>query len=335
MLRHTQEQERAVIGMRSLANVRATRMMDDIPEPMRASGLVGNASPIPRDVWGEWDREAVQLQRDILSVHADLAASVSRGLPIGKVVSYAQAVSDSGDLAISLDGRVEAKTDQPVIRYDGTPVPIVNSTFSFGWRQMAAASSEGFDLDPAARANATRRVAEGIEDATLDGWPGIVVGDATSYGLRTHPDRATRTTGTAINGASGPDILAEIAATTALLYARNQYVEPTIYMNVADVKYMRETDVSPNYAGKTILQRALESGITGIVPASRVRPNEIIAVVKRRETVRVLNAMPISTIPLFRANPHDDYAFMTMAATSVQIVSDYAGSTGIAHSAPA
>jgi hypothetical protein len=39
--------------------------------------LVGNASVLPKDVWGEWDRSAITVQRDVLSVFNDLAASVS------------------------------------------------------------------------------------------------------------------------------------------------------------------------------------------------------------------------------------------------------------------
>jgi hypothetical protein len=89
--------------------------------------LVGNASVLPKDVWGEWDRSAITVQRDVLSVFNDLAASVSRPMALGKIVHYFMTLSDSGDVNISLDGRGKAKGDQPVMDYEGTPLPIIDS----------------------------------------------------------------------------------------------------------------------------------------------------------------------------------------------------------------
>lgn len=131
--------------------------------------LVGNASVLPKDVWGEWDRSAITVQRDVLAVFNDLAASVSRPMALGKIVHYFMTLSDSGDVNISLDGRGKAKGDQPVMDYEGTPLPIIDSELTFGWRQMLAAQTEGYSLDSDAISNHQRKVAEKLEDMVLNG----------------------------------------------------------------------------------------------------------------------------------------------------------------------
>lgn len=328
MLRFTQEQQAFVLANRREFNARQELMAN-------ASGqmLIGNAASLPRDVWGEWDREGVAIQRDVLAVFNDLAASVSTPMPIGKLVHHFQTISDSGSVNKSLDGRSKARTDQPVFEYHGTPLPILDSTFSYGWRQVEAARSEGFNLDPAARANAMFKVAEELELQTLDGDAGIVVGGDQLYGLRNHPNRNTRSTGVTLASATGVQWLAEINATLALLHADNFYSPATIYVNWANWRYATSTDYVTTYAGKTIAQRIMEdSGVAAIVPSSRVAANEIIAIIKDRRVVQVLNGMPMTTRAQFRANPEDEYNFVTMAAAALEIKFDASGKCGIAHS---
>lgn len=69
-----------------------------------------------------------------------------------------------------------------------------------------------------------------------------------------------------------------------------------------------------------------------MVPSSRVAADEIIALIKDRRVVQVLNGMPLTTRAQFRANPEDEYNFVTMAAASVEIKFDANGKCGIAHS---
>jgi hypothetical protein len=57
----------------------------------------------------------------------------------------------------------------------------------------------------------------------------------------------------------------------------------------------------------------------------------MIAVVKRREVLQVLNGMPITTRQLFRANPEDDYNFKVMAASALEIKFDANDKCGVAH----
>lgn len=325
MLRFTPEQQAFILANRRDFNARQTELAN-----AHASGMIGNALPIPRDVWGVWDREGIEIQREVLSVFNDLSASVSMPMPIGKLVHHFQTISDSGSVNVSLDGRSKARTDQPVFEYHGTPLPIIDSTFSFGWRQMEAARSEGFALDGAGRSNAMFKVAEKLEDIVLNGDASVVVGGSQLYGLRNHPKRNTDTHGFDLNGASGANWLTAFAKLTTALYGDNFYTEPTVYVNVSDWKYARETDFSTAYPNKTIAQRVLESGIANVVPASNVAVSELIGVVKNRRVLQVLNGMPMTTRAQFRANPEDDYNFVTMAAAALEVKFDATDNCGIA-----
>lgn len=325
MLRFTPEQQAFVLANRRQFNASQVALAN-----AHGQTIIGNALPLPKDVWGQWDREGVEIQRTTLAVFNDLAATVSTPMPIGKLVHHFQTISDSGQANVSLDGRSKGRTDQPVFAYHGTPLPIIDSPFSYGWRQVEAARSEGFQLDSAGRMNAMRTVAEKLESIALDGDAGIVVGGATLYGLRNHPRRNTRTTSQALNGATGAQWLADITATLKLLHADNFKVPATLYLNWDDWFYATSTEFTTGYP-KTIAQRVLElGGVREIIPADSVTAGQIIALVKDRRVVQVLNGMPMMTRAQFRANPEDEYNFVTMAAAAVEIKFDADQNCGVA-----
>lgn len=335
MLRFTPQQAQVIMHNRRAfaANQQALSRQYGLDRFNNSTALMGNAFSLPRDVWGEWDRDAVDIQRDELAVFNDLAAAVATPMPIGKLIHHFQTRSDSGEANVSLDGRSKSRRDQSVLAYHGTPVPIIDSTFGFGWRQWAAAMSEGFTLDSGDRENANRTVAEKLEMHALDGNSDIVVNGNQLYGLRNHPKRNTRSTGVTLASASGAEWVAEITATLKALHADNHRSRATIYLNWDDWFYAGNTDYSANYGNKTILQRIREiEGIESIVPASRVNADEIIAVIKRRSSLQVLNAMPMTTRAQFRANPEDDYDFVVLAAAALEIKFDAEDQCGVAHS---
>jgi uncharacterized linocin/CFP29 family protein len=321
MLKFSKQQEALILNER--------RAYDQAHKELAAKGVfLGNASTVPKDVWGEWDREGIEIQRDVLAVFNDLS-SLSRSLPIGKQVHYYQTISDSSEVNISMDGRGKAKTDQPLVNYVGTPIPIIDSSFSFGWRQMAAMQSEGQSLDPAARNNAMRKVAEKMEDLVLNGDAKIDVGGAKVYGLRTIPTRNTGTTALDLNGATGAQWVEVIKDVIEKLHADNYYTPVTIYLNYADWFYASSTDYVINYP-KTILARLLEiEGVAAIIPASKVPVNEVLGICKRSDVVQILTEMPMTVRPIMRLRPEDDYAFNVMAAVAPEFKADYNGQSGI------
>lgn len=329
MLRFTDNQAAAILNARRTFNNSQRTLAAQLGD---SAAFIGNALPIPREVWGDWDRESVELQRSTLTVFNSLSASVAKPMNIGKLIHYFRTISDSGDINLSLDGRSKARTDKPVFDYHGTPLPIIDSTFSFGWREMLAAQSEGENLDDAARMNAFRRVAEQQETLMLDGSSAIVVGGDQMYGLRTHPKRNTRSTGATLNGGTGAEWLAEVNATVKLLHDANFKTGCTLYVNFDDWYYAQNNDFKAD-GDKTIAQRIMETGgVNEVVAGDSIAADEMIAVVKDRRVLNVLNGMPMSTRAQFRANPEDDYNFVTMAAVSLEVKFDAEDNCGIAHS---
>lgn len=331
MLLFTQAQAAEVLANRNEFNRRQELMARTMLANSAGGAVLGNAMTLPKDVWGMWDADGIAIQRKVLSVFNTLAASVAFPLPIGKILHYFQQISDSGTVNISVDGRSKAKTDQQTYNYVGTPVPVVDSTFSYGWRQVAAAQSEGVQLDSAGRDNAMYQVANKLESLALDGDSTVVVGGSTLYGLRTHPKRETRNTSQALNGATGIQWMADINATLKLLHNNNYRVPATIFVNWDDWFYAGNTDFSSSYPNKTIAQRIREmDGVAEVVPASSVAASQIIAVVKDRRVVQVLNGMPMTTRAQFRANPEDDYNFVTLAVAALELKYDATDQIGLA-----
>lgn len=326
MLRYTPEQQAYLLNNRREFNARQAALASRL----NGGTMIGNALPMPKDVWGQWDREGIDVQRQLLAVFNDLAATLATPMPIGKIVHFFQTISDSGQVNVSLDGRAKGRTDQAVYDYFGTPVPIIDSPFNYGWRQVEAARSEGFQLDSAGRTNAMFKVAQRLETIALDGDSSIVVNGQILYGLRTHPRRNTRTTGQALNGATGAQWLADVVATLRLLHNDNFKVPAQLYVNFSDWFYAGATEFAAGYP-KTIAQRVLEiPGVAGVVASDAVLAGQIIALVKDRRVLQVLNAMPMSTRAQFRANPEDDYDFVTMAAAAVEIKFDAEQNCGVA-----
>ncbi|WP_411839060.1 major capsid protein [Paracoccus sp. ME4] len=98
----------------------------------------------------------------------------------------------------------------------------------------------------------------------------------------------------------------EIAGTIKLLRDANIWAPVTVYLNAADWFHATNIDHAANCA-KTIAQRIREiEGIAALLPAPTLASGQIIALVKDRRVLQVLNAMPVTTRAQFQANPEDE-----------------------------
>lgn len=327
MLKFTPEQELAINAAREGFNRTQTALAAN------HSDVVGNAAPIPLDAWRRIDSRGAAIQRDRLTVFNRLAAADSTPVGIGDLVSYFPKISDSGEVHVSMDGRSEGNADQAVVKYEGTPIPILDAFARFGWRQAAVSAKGTIQLDTATIANHQRKVADKLEDMTINGLSSVVVGGQTIYGLRTFPQRTTQAHGLTLQSATGAQWLAMFEDLLQNHLADNAFGRATIFLNYADYLYI---DVNEFVAGypKTIRQRLAEIGsVAEIVPASKVPVNEVLSVadLATGEWGTILNAMPLVTRPKARHNPEDDYVFGVMAAAAPQFKSDYDGRSMIVH----
>jgi len=329
MLLFNDEQQAFVNDQRSRFNKSQRDMAVRFGLNGRMAGLEGNAMTVPKDAWGRWDTEGIEVARNVLSVFNDLAATNSKPGDLAVLVDYFQTVSDSGDVNISLDGVGKAKGDQPVIDYYGTPLPIIDSEMSVGWRQMLVLQRAGGNYTSAGSNNHYRKVAEKLEDIVLNGDSKIKVGSDSLLGLRNHPERNTGTHSYTLRSATGAQWLEVLLAGMALQHAANFYTEVTVYLNWQDLFYANSTDFSTQYPNKTIAQRLIEIGGVRFVGASKIPANEMILVCKRRDVIEIINGMPMFMRPKIRQNPEDAYVFQFLAAAAPQIKFDAAGQCGI------
>lgn len=324
MLLYTNEQINYVKSMHKQFDDSQKTMAKNFNVPNDGAGdrmFSGNALTVPYDSWKVWDKEAVEIQRSVLSVFSDMA-SISTPMSLAYTIHNFETHSDSGEVNISLDGRGKARGDQPEIEYHSTPLPLIDTSFNFGWRQMMTMKASGTTLDSTAQNNAVRRLSERMEKMVLDGEPSINVGGSTIYGLRTAPNRITGTHGIDINGAAGADIVKVFKNLIQAFHAKNYYTPVTIYMNFSDWFYMGATEYTANYP-KKIIDVVMEiPGIDKIVPASLVNANEVFGLCKRRDVYSILNGMPITTRALTRLRPEDDYVFNVMAAVAPEFKFD-------------
>lgn len=331
-VRYTNAQIEAVVGSRRAFN----HQQKALANTFRGinTDLIGNAYTLPKDIWEDWDGGTVQVYRDNLVLYDRLSSKVGKSVSLGKMIFYYGKTSSSPEVVKSLDGLAKARRENATITYEGVPLPIYGSTFGFGWRQMQAAMDGGWDsLDETARYDATRVVAEEMENTVIAGDSSIVFEGATQYGLRTAPGRNTRSTTNDLSAATGAEVEADFKATAALNHADNFKVPFTWYVNWDDWFYWASTQYSTAYGNKTILQNLLEQPhVKEIVPVPDLAADELIAIVEDRRVVEVLNAMPITTIPMFRSNITDNYDFEVMAAFTIQFKRDADGKMGMAHS---
>lgn len=326
MLRFTPEQELAVNQAREqFFQTETARASQQI--------LIGNAAPIPVDAWRRIDQRGVTIQRDVLAVFNRLAAADQTPIGIGDVVNYYPQISDSGEVNVTMDGRSQGRGDQANVKYVGTPVPVLDSQATFGWRQMAVNGKSALGLDTATIASHQRRIAEKLEDMALNGLTTVVVGGATIYGLRNFPQRNTATHGLTLASATGAQWLTAFSTMINQLVGDNAFGRVTVFLNWGDYTYASLNEFAAGYP-KTILARLREiEQIADIVPASKVPANEIIGIagIETGGWGTILSAMPMVTRPKQRLNPEDDYVFSVMAAAAPQLKSDYDGRAPIAH----
>jgi hypothetical protein len=332
MLRFTPDQQAAITAARAGFNRTQTALAANCASDM---AFAGNAATVDIDAWRRIDDRAVQIQRDVLAVYSTLAAANTTPLGVGDIVNYYPQVSDSGTVSVSMDGRNGLVADQAVVKYVGTPVPVISSAARMGWRQMAVVRKGGVGLDVETIANHQRKVAEKLEDMALNGDANVVVGGNAVFGLRNHPQRNTGTHGFNLNDAAttGANWVTAFAAVINALQGDNAFGRITFFLNYSDWTFAAITDFKAN--GDRKILEALRSidMVENIIPCSRVPADNILAVagLSGGNWGSILSAMPLTTRPKTRMNPEDDYVFDVMAMTAPQLRTDFDGRAPFAH----
>ena len=298
------------------------------------NNFLNSTASLPQYIWKQWDREAVEIQRSVLTIYNDLAPAIGRAIPIGTLQHEFRRITDQeGQGVWSMDGRQRPDADLPLTDYIGTPVPLYANSWGFGWVQMESARANGYnDLDRYGRDNIMRKTAEELEDAILEGITGIKFNETSTVGLLNHPKRRQVTSTVNLRSATGKQWKQEFAKIRKALSDIHQYGGLTLYVNYDDWQYANDTDYTDTYDSPSIAARAMTvDGISQVIPTKNalVPANKIIGIYKSRMTAEILSRMPLTTIPKFRSHPHDDYAFEIWASASLEVKYDINDSVGL------
>ena len=182
---------------------------------------VFNVTSLRKEEWIQLDQVVLRAARLRLRAWADLAAANSYGgfNAMAKETLEHETMSDPGEAIVDMDGLTEGRTDTPLFRLQGIPLPITHSDFFFSSRKLAQSRNTGTPLDTVMGEAAGRRVAEMIEKTLIgtatgyrgDNGPyasgyGYGTGGATGaagtrynqvYGYTSYPDRLTKSDVTA------------------------------------------------------------------------------------------------------------------------------------------
>ncbi len=225
------------------------------------SPLEENAQRIVDKAVVEVGVERLVLAQDIIS--AGLTFPLTDPLSIMEV--QWEQISKTGTAQRTMSPSARGENQLPDRKIKRVPIYLTTDDFNINVRTLKASERIGTPLDTYLVKQATRRVNEGIEDATING-AGVTVGGgdtvpSTTYGLLTAPSANTFAltvdwTGSNTVGTTGPAMLNDLLNMVSALQADKKYGPYSLY---GGTKFgnLIEGDFKTNTMG-TIRQR-LES----------------------------------------------------------------------------
>ena len=304
------------------------------------SGYVGNAAAIiPQDVYREFESQTKQLLRaPNLTLMNDLLP-LAKGLPVGKVEHIYRRVSDSGIVVTDLEGATPVELDKAKYDYKSSIKVIHKTGFGRSWMEMEGQRSEGFDGLIDDQANAVRLMQETIAGHIYNGADVSFKG-VSAYGIKNAG--ATLVADVQL-GASGLNIdftstsatadairAAWILMVDALRITNNVGQDITFYVSRQIMSNFQRYFSTSDVGFGTILD-ALKKlvGVADIKEDAQLAGNEVIGLVLDAQYIRPLVGMAVSTVPLVRGNPFDNYNFITWCNVGLEIKTDFANRTGV------
>lgn len=295
-------------------------------------GLVVN-SMLRKDEWVEIDRVVMESARYPLRAVADVRA---RGLTktlggLGSLVAKWYSRSGMTTANVSMTGRGGSDRDLPDMKDVGVPVPVIFKDFEINQRDLEASRRLGDGLDTTSTAEATRVVAETVDDLLINGHATTLNG-AKVYGYTNHPDR-NADTATNFGGGDWTTIGNIVPTVAGMVTAANGdlhfgpyvlYAAQTQY-NEAALRYYDDG------SSETPLTRILKMPqISGVQMLPQLAAGSLLLIQMTREVVEWAEAMPIDVIEWTTGDGMaTNFKVMTVATPLVK--SRYDGKSGIVH----
>jgi len=302
------------------------------------TGFTGNAAAvIPRDVYREFDSQTKQIMRaENLTLLNDLLP-LAKSLPVGKVEHVYRRASDSGIVTSSVSGQTPAELDKAAYDYDSSIKVIHQTAYGREWMEMEGQRSEAFDGLIDDNANAVRAIRDKMADHIYNGSDVSFKGTS-AYGIK----NSTKTIdvdldagGLNINFATSTDASAIRAGWIAMLdqvrLNDNNVKQPVTFYVSGEIMSNFQNFYSTNDVGFGTIRESLLKlvGVADIKEDESLSGNEVVGVVLDSQFIRPLVGMAVTTVPLDRRNPFDNYNFLVWTNVGLEIKADYAGRSGV------
>lgn len=186
--------------------------------------------------WIHFEQRLIMATRQELQAWADLSAANSiGGFDAMSTMTYEyEAVTDIGEVSVSMDGSSSGRDFQPEFVNSSIPLPIYHVDSTMGMRYNMVSAKRGTPLSAVKIEQAGRRIAEYVEDSVI----GLLTGDETVkgptygtrsgfhahreasrvYGYTNHPSRNTKTDLTTPTGSNPQATVDDVLEMRDILY---------------------------------------------------------------------------------------------------------------------
>ncbi len=304
-----------------------------------ANGMyTGNAAAIiPQDVYREFESQTKELMRAPNLTLLNDMLPLAKALPVGKVEHIYRQVSDSGVVVTDLEGTSPVEIDKADYSYDSSIKVVHKTGFGRSWMEMEGQRSEGFDGLVDDQANSVRLMQETIANHIYNGVDVTFRGQAatgiknSSKTVDVDLDASGLNIDFTSSAATATDIRsAWISLVDSLRITNNVNRDITWYVSREIMSNFQRYFSTSDVGFGTILQSLLNlNGVAAIKEDAQLSGNELIGVVLDSQFIRPLVGMAVTTVPLVRSNPFDNYNFVTWSNVGLEIKTDYANRSGV------
>lgn len=295
-----------------------------------------NDARIPADVWRDFDRQAVQIMRadEGMVIYNDLMP-LARNVDIGKIVSEYRQYSDAAlEVRSSIDGQHAKPVNNTGFQYDGSLVLVHSTQVGRQWRELAGMRSEGYDQLLDDQAAAIRFVNKRMVDDAVNGTPDLSYKGYGSLGIKSNPNTIALTmtvdlTSPTLTYAQAYTQL--IAIMEAMKGPSNNAVGNVTLYNSSDVFWNLQRIANPGTSNTETIMQALMRvpGLAGLKQSDELTGNEVLAIILSSEYIRPIIGMPVTTTPIPRVTPMDDWHVLVWSASGLQVKVDARGRSGV------
>ena len=314
---------------------------------MQAAGLEVNEARIPADVWRDFDTQTKTLMlSDEGGVLMNDLLPLARNVHIGKIVSeYRRYGADELEVRSSIDGQHRKPVNHVSYDYDGALVLVHSTQVGRIWRELEGMRSEGYDALLDDQAAAVRFVRRRMSDDFANGTADLTYKGYVSYGIKSHPNTIALDLGA---GGLAVDLTSQtvtyqqaydvfVAALKAMQGAGNNAVGNVTFYLSDDIWFNLLRLRNPTGdSTETILAALMRTpGIAGFKRTDAMTGNEFMGIILSSEYIRPIVGMPVTTTPIPRVTPMDDWHVLVWSASGLQVKADAQGRSGVLYASAA